>query len=70
MTLEQVRQTIGDLSYESWTQDKKSDEILVSEWKGEVTYSLVYPMLFAGSDTMRIYFDPITLRVTDIFCGE
>ena len=70
MTLEQAREIIGDLRYASWTQDKKSAEILVYEWKGEVTYSLVYPMLFGGSDTMRIYFDPITLRVTEIFCGE
>jgi len=70
MTLEQAREIIGDLKYQYWTQDKKSAEIIVSEFKGEIKYSLEYDMVFAGSDNMRIYFDPITLRVTDKFCGE
>jgi hypothetical protein len=27
-------------------------------------------MIFAGSENMRIKFEPIILRVTDKFCGE
>ncbi len=70
MTLEQAREIIGDLKYQYWTQDEKSGEIIVSESNGKLNYSLEYPMVFAGSDNMRIYFDPITLLVTDKFCGE
>jgi len=70
MTLEQAREIIGDLKYQYWTQDRKSAEIIVSEYKGEVKYTLEYDMVFAGSDNMRLYFDPITLLVTDKFCGE
>ncbi len=70
MTLQEAREIIGDLKYQYWTQDNKSGEIIISDFNGELTYSLEYPMIFAGSDNMRIEFDPITLRVTDKFCGE
>lgn len=70
MNLEQAREIIGDLKYQYWTQDDKSGEIIVSESNGKPNYSLEYPIVFAGSDNMRIYFDPITLLVTDKFCGE
>ena len=70
MTLEEARGIIGDLKYQYWTQDDKSGEIIITEYKGELSYKLEYPMIFAGSDNMRLEFDPKTLRVTDKFCGE
>lgn len=70
MTLEQAREIIGDLKYQYWTQDEKSGEIMVSDSNGQINYTVEYPMVFAGSENMRIYFDPNTLRVTDKFCGE
>ncbi len=70
MTLKEAREIIGDLKYQYWTQHKNSGGIMVSEYKGELKYTLEYPMVFAGSDNMRLEFDPNTLRVTDIFCGE
>ena len=70
MTLEKAREIIGDLEYQYWTQDEESGEIIVTEYKGELSYKLEYPMIFAGSDNMRLEFDPKTLRVTDKFCGE
>ncbi|WP_299821623.1 hypothetical protein [uncultured Pontibacter sp.] len=70
MTLNEARQIIGDLEYQYWTQDEKSGEILVSQGKEGAEYTLEYDMVIAGSDNMRLYFDPITLRVTKVFCGE
>ena len=70
MTLKEAREIIGDLKYQYWTQHENSGGIMVSEYKGELKYTLEYPMVFAGSDNMRLEFDPNTLRVTDIFCGE
>lgn len=70
MTLNQAREIIGDLKYQYWTQDKKSAEIIVLEDDDKLIYTLEYDMVFAGSDNMRLEFDPNTLIVTDIFCGE
>jgi len=70
MTLNEAREIIGDLKYKYWTQHQNSGGIMVSEIQGELKYTLEYPMVFAGSDNMRLEFDPNTLRVTDIFCGE
>jgi|GEM_PF-6576498 hypothetical protein len=70
MTLQEAREIIGDLKYQYWTQDDKSGEIIISDFNGKLTYSLEYPMIFAGSENMRIKFEPIILRVTDKFCGE
>jgi hypothetical protein len=70
MTLNEARQIIGDLKYQYWAQDQKSAEIIVQQNKNGVEYTLEYNMIFAGSDNMRLYFDPVTLRVTKIFCGE
>lgn len=70
MTLNEARQVIGDIKYQYWTQDEKSGEILVSQGKEGPEYTLEYDMVIAGSDNMRLYFDPITLRVTKVFCGE
>jgi hypothetical protein len=70
MTLNEARQIIGDLKYQYWVQDEESAEIIVQQGKNGVEFTLEYSMIFAGSDNMRLYFDPITLRVTKIFCGE
>lgn len=70
MTLIEARQVIGDLKYQYWTQDSKSVEILVQQSKKGIEYTLEYDMVFAGSDNMRIHFDPNTLQVTKVFCGE
>lgn len=71
MTLEEARKVIGDLKYQYWTQDNKSGEIIISEKPdGTKQYVLEYGMVFAGSDTMKIYFDPNTLIVTKVFYGE
>lgn len=71
MTLNQAREIIGDLKFEGWTQDKLSGEIIIWDSGGDdVRYALVYPMVFAGSDNMRVFFDPNTLVVTSVFCDE
>ncbi|KAA5547877.1 hypothetical protein [Adhaeribacter rhizoryzae] len=70
MTLKDARQIIGDLKYQYWSQDQESAEIIVKQGQNGVEYTLEYNMIFAGSDNMKLYFDPITLRVTKIFCGE
>lgn len=70
MTLNEARQIVGDLKYQYWTQDSKSAEILVRQSENGAEYSLEYDMVFAGSDNMRLFFDPYTLRVTNVFCGE
>lgn len=71
MTLYEAREAIGDLKYEAWTQDNWSAEIVIHGQPDEVKeYVLEYDMLFGGSDNMKIYFDPNTLLVTEVFCGE
>ncbi len=71
MTLEEARKIIGDYKYESWTQDNKSGEIIVSrDTNGKLTYAVEYDMVFGGSDNPKIFFDPNTLIVTEILNGE
>ncbi|TRO66804.1 hypothetical protein [Christiangramia sabulilitoris] len=70
MKLNEAREIIGDLKYQYWTQDSKSGEIIIYEKNGELEYSIEYDMIFAGSDNMRLIFDPKTLKITDKFCGE
>ncbi|MDX9789316.1 MAG: hypothetical protein RBT61_00655 [Candidatus Kapabacteria bacterium] len=70
MTLSEAREIIGDLKYQYWTQDEYSGEIIISEYNGKIKYSLEYPMILAGSDNMRLRFDPNTLIITEVFCGE
>lgn len=71
MTLEEARKIIGDSKYESWTQDNKSGEIIVSkDTNGKISYAIEYDMVFGASDNPKIYFDPNTLIVTEISKGE
>ncbi len=71
MSLKQARQIIGDAKYEYWTQDNKSGEIIISQNnKGEIFYAVEYDMLFGASDNPKVYFDPQTLIVTEVFKGE
>ena len=71
MTLEEARKIIGDSKYESWTQDNKSGEIIVSkDTNGKLTYAVEYDMVFGGSDNPKLFFDPNTLIVTEILKGE
>jgi len=70
MSLDNARKIIGDAKYQYWTQDHISGEIIISSYEDELKYTLEYPMVFAGSDNMRLEFDPITLSITDVFCGE
>ena len=70
MTLEQALEVIGDLQYQYWTNYENAGGIIVHTHERSVEYTLEYPMTFASSDNMRLTFDPLTLRVTDKFCGE
>lgn len=70
MTLKEAREIIGDLKYQYWSADEISAEIIVYERNNELTYSLNYPMYFGGSDNIQIKFNPNTLIVTNVFCGE
>lgn len=71
MTLAEARKIIGDVDFQYWTQDDKSGEIIIRKASnGNVTYTLEYDMVFAGSDNPKIYFDPNTLIVTEVFSGE
>ena len=70
MSLEEARKIIGDLKYQYWASHEKSGGIIVKKIDGEVIYSLEYPMRFAGSSNMSLRFDPITLKITEVFCGE
>lgn len=71
MTLAQARTIIGDIEYQYWTQDDRSGEIIVQQRSdGTTEYILEYDIVFAGSDNPKIYFDPNTLIVTEVFCGE
>jgi hypothetical protein len=70
MTLTKAREIIGDSKYQYWTQDNKSGEIIIREVNSEFAYSLEYPVIFAGSHNMSLKFDPISMLVTDIYCGN
>jgi hypothetical protein len=71
MTLAQAHTIIGDIEYQYWTQDDRSGEISIHQKSdGTAEYTLEYDMVFAGSDNPKIYFDPNTLIVTEVFCGE
>ncbi|MDV6168652.1 hypothetical protein R1T16_09470 [Flavobacterium sp. DG1-102-2] len=71
MTLEQARTIIGDIGYQNSTQDDRSGEIIINKQSdGTVEYRLEYDMVFAGSDSPKIYFDPKTLSVIKVQEGE
>lgn len=71
MDLNEARTIMGDLKYQYWTQDEMSGEIIVyKDNKGNLKYSLEYDMVFGGSENPQIIFDPLTLKVTEVFCKE
>lgn len=71
MTLGQAREIIGDKEYQHWTKSYKSGSIVVNpQYDESRRFYLEYEMIFAGSDTPKIYFDPTTLLVTEVFLGE
>ena len=71
MTLDQVREIVGDKEYQYWSKSYKSGSIILNTNEDiKRRFCLEYDMVFAGSDTPKIYFDPNTLLVTEIFLGE
>lgn len=71
MTLDQVREIVGDKDYQFWTKSYKSGSIVLNtETNIDKRFYLEYDMVFGGSDTPKIYFDPNTLLVTEVVLGE
>jgi len=71
MTLTQARDIIGGLkSHQFWASNKYLGEIKVSTENKKVVYYVEYPATFAASDNIQLYFNPNTLIITEIFCGE
>ncbi|KGO93410.1 hypothetical protein Q766_08940 [Flavobacterium subsaxonicum WB 4.1-42 = DSM 21790] len=70
MPLNEARKIMGDLDFQYWTQDEQSAEIIIYPFNGENLYYLSYPSSFGASEEAKIYFDPNTLLVTEVFYGE
>ena len=70
MTLKEAREIIGDLKYQYWSADEISGEIIITEMDNNLKYTLEYPYFLGGSENIQIEFDPNTLIVTNVFCGE
>ncbi len=71
MSLSQAREIVGDIDYQYWTKSYKSGSIIVNpEAEEKRKFSLEYQEVFAGSDHPQLYFDPKTLKITEVFTGE
>jgi hypothetical protein len=69
MSVSEAKKIMGDYdrfkksSYsEIWIEHVEQDSIR--------QYYLSYPTVFGGSASPMIYFDPVTMKITKVICGE
>lgn len=68
MTLEEARRIIEDSNYDN--RIKVISGIKIGNYKDTILYTLNYSSKFAASENTHLEFNPNTLIVTKVTCGE